>query len=92
MDRQPASPWVASAEASPLDDEPASAGYPRVDAHPDDAQRVAHQVRVGCSEGRARVQTRMSPVAPVRNSTFSLGIYLPIYLSIYLKLFSCACP
>ena len=30
--------------------------------------------------------------APVRNTTFSLGIYLPIYLSIYLKLFSCACP
>lgn len=31
-------------------------------------------------------------LAPVWNSTFSLGIYLPIYLSIYLKLFSCACP
>ena len=33
-----------------------------------------------------------SVTAPVRNTTFSLGIYLPIYLSIYLKLFSCACP
>ena len=38
-----------------------------------------------CGEGRSRRSSQCMTVSPVRNSTFSLGIYLTIYLSIYLN-------